>query len=177
MRRTEYFSELIQDVTFAFRQLLKNPGFTVVAVITLALGIGATTAIFSAVHAVVLRPLPFPDPDRILAVYEDYRSGRGNVSAGNYVDGVEPVQKLRATHRHPVFQLQSRRRGPGRAHRRRPHDRGVLPRVLRSPQRWAACSPATKISPGANRWSCSAIVCGRGASASDPAIVGKADHG
>ena len=94
MRRTEYLSEILQDVTFAVRQMIKNPAFTAVAVITLALGIGATTAIFSAVKAVVLQPLPFPDPDRLLAVYEDCRGGRGNVSAGNYVDGIEPVEKF-----------------------------------------------------------------------------------
>ena len=50
----------MSDLKFAFRQLLKNPGFTAVAVLTLMLGIGATTAIFSVVYAVVLRPLPFP---------------------------------------------------------------------------------------------------------------------
>ncbi len=54
MRRTEYLSELRQDVVFACRQLLKSPGFTLVALLTLTLGLGATTAIFSAVHAVVL---------------------------------------------------------------------------------------------------------------------------
>jgi predicted permease len=91
MRRTEYLSELVQDVTFACRQLVKNPAFSIVAIATLALGIGATTAIFSAVHAVVLRPLPVPDPEQILVVYEDYRGNRGNVSAGNFVDGVVPV--------------------------------------------------------------------------------------
>jgi putative ABC transport system permease protein len=96
MRRTEYFSELTQDVTFACRQLIQNPGFTLVAVLTLALGIGATAAIFSAVYAVVLRPLPFPAPDRIIAVYEFFRGNNGNVSAGNYIDGVLPMQSLSA---------------------------------------------------------------------------------
>jgi putative ABC transport system permease protein len=91
MRRTEYFSELTQDVSFACRQLFASPGFTVVSVLTLALGIGATTAIFSAVQSVVLRPLPFPQPDRLLSVYEYVRNNRGNVSAGNFVDGIEPV--------------------------------------------------------------------------------------
>jgi putative ABC transport system permease protein len=91
MRRTEYLSELSQDVTFACRQLLRNPGFSLVAVLTLALGIGATAAIFSAVHSVVFQPLPFPNADRLLAVYEEFRGNRGNVSAGNFVDGVEPV--------------------------------------------------------------------------------------
>ncbi len=88
MRRTEYLSELMQDVTFACRQLLKAPGFSIIAILTLALGIGATSAIFSAVHAVVLRPLPVPDPDRLVAVYEFWRNNNGSMSAGNYVDAV-----------------------------------------------------------------------------------------
>ena len=88
MHQGEYFSELAQDVTYASRQLWKSPGFSIVAILTLALGIGATTAIFSAVHAVVLRPLAVPDPDRIVAVYEFWRGNHGSVSAGNFVDGV-----------------------------------------------------------------------------------------
>ncbi|HEX2452753.1 MAG TPA: ABC transporter permease [Vicinamibacterales bacterium] len=91
MRRTEYLAELVQDVTFACRQLLKSPAFAMVAILTLALGIGATTAIFSVVHAVVLRPLPVPNPERIVAVYEVFKGGHGNVSAGNFVDGIVPV--------------------------------------------------------------------------------------
>jgi putative ABC transport system permease protein len=61
----------MHDLRFAFRQLLKNPGFTAVAVLTLALGIGACTAIFSLINAALLRALPFPEPDRLAVIWAD----------------------------------------------------------------------------------------------------------
>jgi hypothetical protein len=86
MKRIEYASELGQDVGFAWRQMRRNPGFTLVAVLTLALGIGGTTAIFSAVDAVVLRPLPLRDPARLMVVAEVFQGSPSDVSAGNYTD-------------------------------------------------------------------------------------------
>ena len=73
-QRAEYRHELTQDIVFALRQLRRARGFTVVAVVTLALGIGATAAVFSALDAVALRPLPYADPDRIVGVFPTRRS-------------------------------------------------------------------------------------------------------
>ena len=60
----------MNDLKFAFRQLLKNPGFTAVAVLTLALGIGVNTSMFSALQALVARPLPYPDPGSLVQVFQ-----------------------------------------------------------------------------------------------------------
>ena len=66
MRRVNYIESFIQDIRYGLRMLAKNPTFTVVAVLTLALGIGANTAILTVVSTVLLRPLPYPDSGRIV---------------------------------------------------------------------------------------------------------------
>src|SRR5215831_15757208 len=77
----------IQDARFALRLLRKSPAFAVTAIAVLALGIGATTAIFSVVNSVLLRPLPFHDPDRLVMVWERQPYGRTNViQTQNFID-------------------------------------------------------------------------------------------
>jgi hypothetical protein len=80
---------LWQDLRQGARSLFKQPTFTIVAVITLALGIGANTAIFSVVHAVLLQSLPYPDADRLVMVWETRRSnpsGQNVINMGNFFD-------------------------------------------------------------------------------------------
>ena len=82
--RRDRLDELRQDVSFALRQCRSYPGFTIAAVLTLAIGIGATTAIFSVVHAVVLKPYAYPDPDRVLLTFSLSSGNRGSWSVGNF---------------------------------------------------------------------------------------------
>src|SRR5262245_40777137 len=83
---------MLQDIRYGLRALVKRPGFTVVVVLTLALGIGANTAIFSVVHAVLLRPLPFPDSDRLVLVRDDL-TGRKIENVGMSVDELTDLQE------------------------------------------------------------------------------------
>ena len=82
--RRDWIDEFRQDLTFAWRQCRTRPGFTIAAVLTLGLGIGATTAIFSVVHAVVLKPYAYADPDRVLLAYSTFRGNQGAWSVGNF---------------------------------------------------------------------------------------------
>lgn len=101
-RRVEWLGELFQDLRFGWRKLVAEPGFTVVAVLTLALGIGANTAIFSVVNAVLIRPLPYPAEDRLVKVWETTPEGvtTNVVSSGNYMDWREQASSFDALGAH-----------------------------------------------------------------------------
>src|SRR5882762_5303905 len=87
--RTRTMDSFLKDIRYGIRGLLKRPVLTIIAIVTLGLGIGANSAIFSTINALLLKPLPFPDPERIVAVWEKM-PGRGvernEVALANYLD-------------------------------------------------------------------------------------------
>ena len=95
VRAGAWLDVLRQDVRFAVRTLIRRPGFAVVAVLTLGVGMGATTAIFSLIDSVLLKPLPFHEPDRLVTAWEvrpRFNQPRMQVSPANYVDWKQQVQ-------------------------------------------------------------------------------------
>jgi len=85
--RWNWLENLLQDARYGMRMLVKNPGFTAVVVLTLALGIGANTAIFSVVNGVLLSPLPFPNAKRVVSMFQDKPNfPKGSISYPNFLD-------------------------------------------------------------------------------------------
>jgi hypothetical protein len=97
-RRTgeRIMSSLIRDLRYGARMLLKAPNITLTAVITLALGIGATTAIFTIVNAVLLRPLPYPDADKLVFVGQSFRGGPTGTGEPKFLFWREQSQSFEA---------------------------------------------------------------------------------
>jgi putative ABC transport system permease protein len=106
VRGGRWLSDLVRDARLALRTLRQNPALTVAAVLTLALGIGANTAIFSTLHAVVLRPLPFHDSDRLVMVWER-NAERGwyqaDAAPANFLDWREQVPAFEDVAAYPSF--------------------------------------------------------------------------
>src|SRR5882762_447584 len=107
-----WLEEFLQDLLYAARMLRKNPGFALIAILTLALGIGANTAIFSVVYTVLLKALPYPQSDRLVMVYEDvrlpnYHNKKNEPSPGNFSDWMSQnaVFESMAAYRNRSFNL------------------------------------------------------------------------
>jgi predicted permease len=95
MRRAEWLSELRYDLRYAVRALRASPGFTIVALLTLAMGIGASTTIFSVANAVLLRPFPYHEPERIVRVWETNPTTETfSISEPDYLDWLERVRSM-----------------------------------------------------------------------------------
>src|SRR5436309_3864984 len=109
-RRVNWIQDFVQDLHFGLRMLRKSPGFAAVAVLTLALGIGANTVIFTVVNGVILKPLPYPQPQRLVMLWERQLSDGtlGTVAPANFVDWREQnhsFDKMAAIDPYPDFIL------------------------------------------------------------------------
>jgi predicted permease len=97
VRREGYVNSLVHDLRFALRALVKNPGFTAVAVVTLALGVGANTAVFSVLRTVLLNPFPYPEPDRLVTVWTPQSGWPTNpLSGADWLDFREASKSFEA---------------------------------------------------------------------------------
>src|SRR5262245_3897767 len=99
-RRTNMIADFWQDLRYGARMLMKRPGFTLIAVVTLALGVGANTAIFSVINAVLLKPLPYPESEQLMMVYGEFPALKTNqmrLSLPEYVDFQQRTRSFAAS--------------------------------------------------------------------------------
>jgi len=121
---------ILQNVRYSFRLLWKNPGFMLVAIATLALGIGANTAIFSVLYESLLAPMPYPDADRLMMVWSKI-DGRNPVSAGDFTEWKRQNKTFRIW-------------WPGVA--------GTITLLLPSSQRWSRGESSVPVITGCRAW-------------------------
>ena len=146
--------DLIRDARHAGRRLLRTPLFTLATVVTLALGIGANTAIFSVINSVLLKPLPFPEPDRLVGLWQTapgVNINDLNASIADYITYREESRTLAdvAIWNGPRCTVTGRR-SPNAWMRSAP--RSGCCRCWASSQSWAAPSPSATMTVAAPRW-------------------------
>ncbi len=127
---TRLATDLSRDVSYAVRLLRRTPGFTAAALLTLALGIGMTTAIFSVVQAVLLRPVPFPDPDRLVMMWETDRNSGTTREPASIPDFVDYRQRSRQVDRVGAFVSADVNMMPDRGDARRLSALAATPELL-----------------------------------------------
>src|SRR5580698_3099027 len=103
-RGTRWLEDLWQDFRYAARTLRQRPGFTAVGVLTLALGIGASTAIFSAVNPILFEPLPYPHANRIIMIWDTYDGARSRLAFGNWRELTERNHSFEALAAYEAWQ-------------------------------------------------------------------------
>ena len=161
---------VLGDLRFAVKSLARSPGFTLIAIVTLGLGIGANTSMFSILNGYMLRPLPYPDSDRLDRIYRaTAQNSRGGVSPADYLDLKSADERLRRDRRlrrsgHEPL----RARQAGRDGRRPPHLRQSLLHPRHRDRSSAAASVPTKRSWATTASSSSATATGRIASGATP---------
>ena len=139
-RRASMWVDFRQDVVYACRGLRRTPGFTAIAVLTLALGIGANTAIFSVINTVLLRPLPFPDADRLVFIWNTHDGNPEPLGPGRLRDLQTQVDELRVVCGHQPPLAQPDRTGRCRTHLRVERFVRILRHAWRAAASWRAVS-------------------------------------